>query len=250
MSDLLPADDQQTEIQPAQRDVETTGVMAPYEGPYPAPTEGPYPPPTEGPYAAPSGGSYPPPAVWVRPEPGSWESSLPAPATQMWAAPLPPPTAPAAMAAAAAVETVTCPACGTTASVAMNRRDATDFCAKCDYPLFWTPSNVVHGGPADTNDLALRRLPGTVGRATIASRDCPHCAEPNTVTAQVCVRCHGPMFPVAEPEPIPVPVYVPPPPPVYEEPKPRVAWWVWALLYLVVAATVVVIVLIVTHRIN
>ena len=90
---------------------------------------------------------------------------------------------------------------------------------------------------------ALRRLPGTVGRATVASVACPHCAEPNTLSAQVCVRCGRSMHVVEEPPP-PVPVYVPPPPMEPEpEPERAVPWWVWLLLGLGVALLITLAVL-------
>jgi hypothetical protein len=261
MSDLLPTDDQQVASAPP------PGPPGPPVPPGPPANVGPIPglPVSEGPPSALSIDAVPvdsattgvmppydsryPPTDWVRPEAGSWEATLPAPAMQSWVGPSPMQAEPSPV--APAVETVTCPECGAPAAVAVNRRDAHDFCARCDYPLFWTPSRVLQGNSSGTNDMALRRLPGTVGRATIASRDCPHCAEPNTVTAQICVRCGLSMFPVAEvPVPVPVPVYVPPPPPPYEPPKSHVAWWVWVLLYLAVAATVVVVVLVLTHKIR
>jgi hypothetical protein len=141
-------------------------------------------------------------------------------------------------------ETVTCPECGTAAVVTLNRRESRDFCRTCDYPLFWTPSAVLRDTSTLTADDSLRRLPGTVGRATVASLRCPHCSEPNTLTAVTCIRCGQPMHPVAEPPP-PEPVYIAPPPLPEPEPEPEhhVAWWVWALLALGAAATIVLIVL-------
>lgn len=121
-------------------------------------------------------------------------------------------------------EQVTCPECGTVAMVALTRRESTDFCVTCDFPLFWTPSKVV----LDTGDTAgesLRRLPGTSGRATVGSATCPHCAEGNLITAEICIRCGGLMNP-----PAPVPVVAappPPPPPPAPEPKAKTPLWVW-----------------------
>lgn len=140
-------------------------------------------------------------------------------------------------------ELLTCPECGTAARVTLNRRDAQDFCRVCDYPLFWTPT-AIQRDRTDA-DESLRRLPGTVGRATIASLACPHCAEPNALSAQVCVRCGGLMHPVVEaPPPPPEPVYVaPPPPPPEPEPERGWPWWAWALLGLGVVIAVTVIIL-------
>ena len=115
-----------------------------------------------------------------------------------------------------ATEFITCPECGTTASVTLNRRDSVDFCRTCDYPLFWTPSKIIRD-PSDSSDESLRRLPGTVGRATVASLACPFCYEPNALSAQTCVRCGKPMHPVAEIGA--APVYVPPPAPELPAPE-------------------------------
>jgi hypothetical protein len=147
------------------------------------------------------------------------------------------------------VEIITCPECGTSAQVTLNRRDSVDFCRTCDYPLFWTPSKVLRE-PGSNNDESLRRLPGTVGRATLASLACPFCSEPNALSAQTCVRCGRPMHLVeAAPPPPPAPVYIAPPPPA-PEPKQKVAWWVWALLALGAAALIALVVLIATHTIG
>lgn len=135
--------------------------------------------------------------------------------------------------------------------VTLNRRESQDFCRKCDFPLFWTPSTVLRDPAAQSAEESLRRLPGTVGRATVASQPCPHCAEPNALSAQVCVRCGRSMHLEAPPPP-PEPVYVPPPPaPVYVEPeKERVAWWVWPLLGLILVLTITLLILGLTHTIG
>ena len=121
--------------------------------------------------------------------------------------------------AAGARDRVNCPECGAVQDVYLNRRDAVDFCHNCDFPLFWTPSDVIRDRGAGDGE-SLRRLPGTVGRTTLASAPCPHCAELNLVSAEVCIRCGQPMHPVVEAPPPPAPVYIAPPPPVVEpEPK-------------------------------
>jgi hypothetical protein len=166
------------------------------------------------------------------------------------APPQPAPTAVAVSASPATSELITCPECGTTATVTLNRREAADFCRNCDYPLFWTPTVVLRSYSGTAED-SLRRLPGTVGRATVASLSCPHCAELNSVSATVCVRCGGLLHPVKEPPPPPEPVYVPPPPPpVYVEPERGIPWWVWLITGLVVAAVITLIVLLATHTIG
>ena len=144
---------------------------------------------------------------------------------------------------------VTCPECGAVQEVYLNRRDAVDFCHSCDFPLFWTPSEVIRDRGAGDGE-SLRRLPGTVGRNTLASTACPHCSELNLVSAQVCVRCGQPLHPVVEAPPPPEPVYVPPPPPIVEpEPERGVPWWVWALAGVLVVAAVLLI-LFLTNVIN
>jgi hypothetical protein len=150
---------------------------------------------------------------------------------------------------AAARDRVSCPECGAVQDVYLNRRDAADFCHSCDFPLFWTPSEVIRERGAGDGE-ALRRLPGTVGRTTLASTPCPHCAELNLVSAEVCIRCGQPMHPVVEAPPPPQAVYVPPPPPLIEpEPERGVPWWVWAIAGTVVVAAVLA-VLFLTNVIN
>lgn len=148
----------------------------------------------------------------------------------------------AAAGAPSTVESVTCPECGTTAHVTVNRRDAIDFCRNCDYPLFWTPSVIIRDF-SGTADDSLRRLPGARGRAAIASVPCPHCAELNMVSAETCIRCGRPMRIVPELAPV---VQAPPPeePVAPPPPKPdnKVAWWVWVLLALGVAVLAALIV--------
>jgi hypothetical protein len=153
----------------------------------------------------------------------------------------------AASTAPGSQELVTCPECGTTAMITLNRRDAADFCRNCDFPLFWTPSAIQREADGATAAETLRRLPGTGGRATVAAVPCPHCAEPNSVSAVFCTRCGLPMV-LPEPAPIPEPVvYAPPPPPVVvEEPVKTVPWWVWALIGAGFVITVTLIILAVT----
>jgi hypothetical protein len=128
-------------------------------------------------------------------------------------------------------ERVTCPECGATQDVQLNRRDAVDFCERCDFPLFWAPQRVTRDRDGSAEAESLRRLPGTVGRRTLASVQCPHCAEPNTVSAVVCVRCERSMHPV-QPPPPPLVAAPPPPEPVVVEPPRETPWWVWLLVAL------------------
>ena len=140
--------------------------------------------------------------------------------TESLAPPLAVPTPTAAL-----DERTTCPECGTVAMVALTRRESDDFCRQCDYPLFWTPSKVQLDSGNTAGD-SLRRLPGTSGRVLVASVPCPHCAEGNLLTAELCARCGGLMDP---PAPAPVVAAPPPPPAPAPEPKKSIPWWVWAL---------------------
>jgi hypothetical protein len=133
---------------------------------------------------------------------------------------------------------VVCPECGTVGLVTPNRRDASDFCAQCDFPLFWTPAAVELDRDQGAAAEALRRLPGTAGRLTVASLGCPTCAEANPVGAATCLRCGGPMvLPLPEVEAEPVVVAPAPAPEPAPEPQGNPWWW-----WLVGAATLVALV--------
>jgi hypothetical protein len=127
---------------------------------------------------------------------------------------------------------ITCPECSATAMVELTRRDALDFCQRCDFPLFWARDQVVSSEPLDSNDDALRRLPGTLGRVEIGSLPCPHCNEPNLMTATLCVRCglslQAGVAP-APPAPRAVPLPEPPMEPLEDE---QSRWWIWLLVVL------------------
>ncbi|WP_139983213.1 hypothetical protein [Nocardioides litoris] len=139
---------------------------------------------------------------------------------------------------------VTCPECGTVARVAVNRRESHDFCATCDFPLFWTPDQVVRGDEEGAGAAALRRLPGTAGRTTVGSLPCPHCSEVNPVSGVLCLRCGGDLHPVAPPPPV---VVAPTPPPAPEpQPEPTrtpVWWWVLGGVTLLLLVVVLVVLL-------
>jgi hypothetical protein len=149
-----------------------------------------------------------------------------------------PPTSPAATARVVNTQhhpvAITCPECSAAAMVEFTRRDALDFCQRCDFPLFWSRDQVVIGDPIDSNDDALRRLPGTLGRVEIASAPCPHCNEPNLPTATLCVRCGLSMRASAAPAP-PRPRQAPlPEPPMEPLEDDQSRWWIWLLVLLTV----------------
>lgn len=136
----------------------------------------------------------------------------------------------------AKTEQITCPECGRVSMVTLTRRESVDFCESCDYPLFWTPNRILLDSSGLYDD-SLRRLPGTVGRVSVTSFPCPHCAEPNQVTAIDCVRCGLPLRPVhfePRPEPVYLPTYEPEP-----EPETGLPWWVYVLVATLIMATVV-----------
>ncbi|HEY0166535.1 MAG TPA: hypothetical protein VGB75_05775 [Jatrophihabitans sp.] len=155
------------------------------------------------------------PAASITPEP----SNAPAPAARVTSAQHHP-------------VAITCPECSASAMVELTRRDALDFCPRCDFPLFWARDQVVFSDPVDSDDDALRRLPGTLGRVVIASAPCPHCNEPNLPTATLCVRCGLTMqasAPPSPPRPRPAPLPEPPMEPL-EDASHR--WWIWLVVVL------------------
>ena len=128
-----------------------------------------------------------------------------------------------------------CPSCGHTATVDPARRDARDFCASCDYPLFWAVDRPAPT-PADVSDSGLRRLPGTAGRAALAALQCWSCTERNDPHATTCSRCGADLHPVAAaPEPEPEPETV-----VLAEPEERLEVWPYVLAAALFAMLVVV----------
>lgn len=142
------------------------------------------------------------------------------------------PAAPTATVEEGAVD-VTCPSCGTVAHIFASRRGSADFCRSCDYPLFWAVERVAPPA-SQVGDNGLRRLPGTAGRAALASLQCPVCTEPNKPSAQLCVRCGAVLRPVAEPEMVePEPEAEPEPEVVVQ----KTPWWVWAIAASLVVAT-------------
>jgi hypothetical protein len=143
------------------------------------------------------------------------------PAPPIMPVPPAPPIMPDAVIPESLVDTV-CPSCGTSGAVDFGRRDSTAFCARCDFPLFWSRDRVVLAANGAADDRGLRRLPGTAGRTALASMLCPSCHEPNPATGVTCLRCGADLYPAA-PEPVavmPEPVVEPAP-----EPQPRNRWW-------------------------
>lgn len=130
---------------------------------------------------------------------------------------------------------LTCPSCGYVGQVDFGRRDAEDFCPQCDMPLFWAKTRVDLPGATGGGEDALRRLPGTAGRASLAAIRCPACNELNPSSRDMCVRCGS------ELRPRKVAVAGPPPPQPVVEPGPdkRRLWWPWLVAVLVGIAVLV-----------
>lgn len=135
---------------------------------------------------------------------------------------------------------VECPSCGTSGGVDYARRDAADFCPVCDFPLFWSRDRVPAPDDLGSDGSGLRRLPGTAGRAALASLLCPWCTEPNPPSGELCVRCGEPLRPVAA---APAPVVEEPELEPEVVPEPAFRWWPYVIAS--VAALVVMIALLV-----
>lgn len=130
----------------------------------------------------------------------------------------------------------------------MNRfhRDSQEFCANCDFPLFFASSVLVDDDERDRWDMPVgasvpvrRRLPGAAGRDDLVGDACPVCAELNLPGADYCHRCGSSMHPAprAEPEPVRKPepvVFAPAPIPEPVERFPKIPVLVTAVLLLVV----------------
>jgi hypothetical protein len=121
--------------------------------------------------------------------------------------------------------TITCPDCGDIAEFDALRREATEFCPSCDFPLFWARPDGPHLVSLDSVDTSRRRLPGTAGRMTIGNRVCPACGEQNPFGITNCIRCDSLLDP-PPPEPV---IELPPPPPPVVIIEPQRNWWPWIL---------------------
>ena len=123
---------------------------------------------------------------------------------------------------------ITCPSCGHRSELLSIRRSSEEFCAQCDYPLFWVSSAIPATTPGANSDTTLRRLPGAGGRQRVGSRVCPACGELNPLGGTHCLRCSAELDPKPPPPPPKVVVAPPPPPPPEPEPEPIVTpWWWW-----------------------
>lgn len=139
--------------------------------------------------------------------------------------------------------TVTCPDCGTTTRIDPSQRGASEFCPKCDYPLFWVGGRSHATDDEDGGDHALRRLPGTGGQVVVGHRVCPNCGELNPLGTRFCIRCSTDMDPPPPPEPV---IVAPPPPPapvIEPRPLPNPPWWPWAIVALLAAVALVILIL-------
>jgi len=132
---------------------------------------------------------------------------------------------------------ITCPECGHQTELVSIRRSSEEFCAHCDFPLFWVSSNVPTTTMGVNSDSTLRRLPGAGGRNRVGSKVCPECGELNPLGETHCIRCTAELDP--KPAPPPVVVVAPPPPPPLPEPEPEpitTPWWWWPAAALIASA--------------
>lgn len=139
---------------------------------------------------------------------------------------------------------VTCPECGTLATINVGGRASSDFCQTCDYPLFWAKGRAQQAVAEDTTD-ALFRAPGTSGAATPSAIGCPACGEQNPPVRETCLRCHAVLRP---PPAAPTPPPAAPEPVIVINPAPVVEcnhWPSWAVALVASATTAVLAVLVV-----
>ncbi|HZB42675.1 MAG TPA: hypothetical protein VE487_17010 [Ilumatobacter sp.] len=138
---------------------------------------------------------------------------------------------------------VVCPKCKTTTELAAIRRNADEFCPRCDYPLFWVSSGIPTTRPGTSSDATLRRLPGVGGRQRVGSKVCPECGDPNPLGETHCTRCKAELEPkLPEPPPAVVVVAAPAPEPVVvvvATPAADPPWWYWWPLGLIVVAVLI-----------
>lgn len=136
---------------------------------------------------------------------------------------------------------ITCPECGHHSELVSIRRSSEEFCAQCDFPLFWVPSSIPATTPGANSDATLRRLPGAGGRHRVGSKVCPECGELNPLGETHCLRCQSELDPKPVAPPAPV-VVVPPPPPPAPEPEPepiKTPWWWWPTAALIASAILI-----------
>lgn len=145
--------------------------------------------------------------------------------------------------------TIVCPSCGHIAEFDAMRRAADEFCRTCDFPLFWARADQPAFDQAAADAASRRRLPGSAGRQTMASKVCPECGELNPTEVRYCIRCGNdftpppPPPPAPDPEPTPVEIELPPPPPPppleVVEPD-QSLWWIFGLVALGILAILLV----------
>ncbi len=182
---------------------------------------------------APPGGYPPAPLAYVPPPTAGAAPGQPPIFWGVAQAPTLSPLTATAAAGGGKSELITCPECGEMAMVDPGRRMSDDFCRKCDFPLFWARATVILPSGEETG-ASLRRLPGTVGRAATASIPCPHCGEPNSPIAEICIRCALTMHPVALPPQEPIYIAEPEPEPEPEPVEERWPTWVLVLVMVVI----------------
>ncbi|SNS95114.1 hypothetical protein SAMN06309944_1496 [Micrococcales bacterium KH10] len=127
-----------------------------------------------------------------------------------------------------------CPECGTRATTSAGSRAATDFCAVCDYPLFWAKGQVTSAISLADSDTT-RRAPGIGGTRDLAPVACPNCRELNDPAAHTCLRCGG-LMQLPTPPPAPEP---PAPQPVVVRQEVKCNHWpMWVVIVLTACASI------------
>jgi ribosomal protein L40E len=140
------------------------------------------------------------------------------------------------------VAEIVCPECGQSTELLSIRRSSEEFCAHCDYPLFWVSSAVPATSKGVNSDSTLRRLPGAGGRHRVGSKVCPECGELNPLGETHCLRCAADLDPKPPPPPPTVVAAPPPPPPPAPEPEPEpivTPWWWWPAAGVLAAAILI-----------
>jgi ribosomal protein L40E len=138
---------------------------------------------------------------------------------------------------------IVCPECSQVTDLVAVRRAAEEFCAQCDFPLFWAPSAAPMATPGVSSDSTMRRLPGASGRRQIGTKVCPECGELNPMKETHCGRCSSELDPkpVVVPPPV-VRMALPEPEPVVEAPRRK--WWFWAIAAALATIEVVIVVIV------
>ncbi|MGH9038606.1 MAG: hypothetical protein ACRDZ3_00065 [Acidimicrobiia bacterium] len=106
------------------------------------------------------------------------------------------------------MQTIICPSCATARTVTRLSWSADEFCARCDFPLFWAPGayEASTAVAVEEPEPAPVAAPATVWPPP--GEACPTCGKINAEDALYCNRCATPMNASVQP----VPQLLPPDP--------------------------------------